>query len=64
MVGTIQIDNIDRLNDLLLLLHGTTDIKFKEQPTENYINIQNDNIIIEKNKKKIKLKKNKKNKNL
>jgi hypothetical protein len=64
MVGTIQIDNIDRLNDLLLLLHGTTDIKFKEQPTENYINIQNDNIIIEKNKKKIKIKKNKKNKNL
>lgn len=64
MVGTIQIDNIDRLNDLLLLLHGTTDIKFKEQPTENYINIQNDNIIIEKNKKKIKIKKIKKNKNL
>jgi hypothetical protein len=52
MVATIKIDNIDELNDLLLLLHGTTDIKFKEQPTENNINIQNDNIIIEKNKKK------------
>jgi hypothetical protein len=64
MVATIKIDNIDELNDLLLLLHGTTDIKFKEQPTENNINIQNDNIIIEKNKKKIKIKKIKKNKNL
>jgi len=46
MVGTININNIDELNDLLLLLFGTTDIKFIEQPTDNYINIQNDNIII------------------
>ena len=51
MVGTINISNIAELDDLLLLLHGTTDIKFKKQPTENNINIQNDNIIMEKNNK-------------
>ena len=45
MVGYIQIDK-DELNNILLLLFGTTNIKFIEEPKDNYVNIQNNNVIL------------------
>lgn len=45
MVGYIQIDK-DELNNILLLLFGTTNIKFIEEPKDDYINIQNNNVIL------------------
>ena len=45
MVGYIQIRE-DELNNILLLLFGTTNIKLIEEPKDNYINIQNNNIIL------------------
>ena len=45
MVKNIQIRE-DELNDILLLLFGTTNIKLIEEPKDNYINIQNNNVIL------------------
>ena len=45
MVGYLTIDK-DELNDILLLLFGTTNIKLIEEPKDNYINIQNNNVIL------------------
>ena len=45
MVGYLTIDK-NELNNILLLLFGTTNIKFIEEPKDNYINIQNNNIIL------------------
>lgn len=45
MVGYLKIDK-DELNNILLLLFGTTNIKLIEEPKDNYINIQNNNVIL------------------
>ncbi len=45
MTGYLTINN-NELNDILLLLFGTTNIKFIDEPTDNYINIQNNNVIL------------------
>jgi len=45
MTGYLTID-INELNNILLLLFGTTNIKLIEEPKDNYINIQNNNIIL------------------
>ncbi len=45
MVGYLTINN-DELNNILLLLFGTTNIKLIEEPKDNYINIQNNNVIL------------------
>lgn len=36
----------DELNNILLLLFGTTNIKLIEKPIDNNINIQNENVIL------------------
>ena len=45
MVKKIQIKK-NELNNILLLLFGTTNIKLIEEPKDNYINIQNNNVIL------------------
>ena len=45
MVGYLQI-NENELNDILLLLFGTTDIKLIDETQDNYINIQNNNVLV------------------
>lgn len=45
MVKYLTIDK-NELNDILLLLFGTTNIKLIEEPKDNYINIQNNNVIL------------------
>ncbi len=45
MVGYLTIDKKE-LNDILLLLFGTTNIKLIDEPKDNCINIQNNNVII------------------
>jgi hypothetical protein len=45
MVGYLRIDK-NELNNILLLLFGTTNIKLIEEPKDNYINIQNNNVIL------------------
>jgi hypothetical protein len=45
MVGYLTIDK-EELNNILLLLFGTTNIKLIEEPKDNYINIQNNNVIL------------------
>jgi hypothetical protein len=45
MVGYIEI-NDDELNDILLLLFGTTNINLIEKSTDNNINIQNENVVV------------------
>lgn len=45
MTGYLTINN-NELNNILLLLFGTTNIKFIDEPTDNYINIQNNNVIL------------------
>jgi len=45
MTGYLTIDK-NELNDILLLLFGTTNIKLIEEPKDNYINIQNNNVIL------------------
>lgn len=45
MVGYLQIRE-DELNNILLLLFGTTNIKLIDEPKDNYINIQNNNVIL------------------
>jgi hypothetical protein len=45
MVGYIQIYE-NELDNILLLLFGTTNIKFITEPENNYINMQNNNVIL------------------
>ena len=45
MTGYLTIPK-EELNNILLLLFGTTNIKLIEEPKNNYINIQNNNVII------------------
>lgn len=45
MTGYLTID-INELNNILLLLFGTTNIKLIDEPKDNYINIQNNNVIL------------------
>ncbi len=45
MTGYLTIDK-NELNNILLLLFGTTNIKLIEEPKDNYINIQNNNVIL------------------
>ena len=45
MVGYLTIDK-DELNNILLLFFKTNNIKLIEEPKDNYINIQNNNVIL------------------
>lgn len=45
MVKYLTIDKTE-LNNILLLLFGTTNIKLIDEPKDNYINIQNNNVIL------------------
>tara|TARA_R110000787_G_scaffold286425_2_gene404821 strand:- start:7952 stop:8095 length:144 start_codon:yes stop_codon:yes gene_type:complete len=45
MTGYLTIDK-NELNNILLLLFGTTNIKLIDEPKDNYINIQNNNVIL------------------
>jgi hypothetical protein len=45
MTGYIEIKE-EELTNILLLLFGTTNIKLIEAQKDNYINVQNNNVIL------------------